>query len=183
MKQKNLEIEIRFGVNDVKKLRKKLRELGSMCLEKWKGRDILFDRKKELIPKGKVLRLRLGMEKNNKGKLTYKGSNQSRVFKIREEFEVIVENPGMAIKILKGLSYLPVIQYEKRTELWIYGGADIYIEELPVIGHFVEIEGSERNIKKVVKILGFDIKKGIRKSYRECFAELNKNKKEWDFGK
>ncbi len=103
------------------------------------------------------------------------------VFKIREEFETIVENPEMAVKILEGLGYLSVLQYEKRTELWKYGGTEIYIEELPKIGCFMEIEGAEKNIKKVAKTLGFDIQKGVKKSYREYFAELNKKKKEWFF--
>jgi len=183
MRKGNLEIEIRFKISDIKKLREKLRSFGSKCLERWKGRDILFDKKHELIPKGRVLRLRLGMEKSGRGKLTYKEPDRDPVFKIREEFETIVKNPEMAMKILTGLNYLPVIQYEKRTELWKYGGTEIYIEELPEIGYFMEIEGSEKNIKKVAKILGFDIQKGVKKSYREYFVALNKNKKEWFFKK
>ncbi len=178
-----MEIEIRFKVGDAKELRGKLRRLDSRCLERWRGRDILFDRKGELIPKGRVLRLRLGMERGKRGKLTYKEPNRDPVFKIRKEFETIVENPEMAIEILKGLGYLPVLQYEKRTELWKYGGTEIYIEELPEIGCFMEIEGTEKNIKKVAKTLGFDIQKGVKKSYREYFAELNKKKKEWLFKK
>jgi len=35
----------------------------------------------------------------------------------------------------------------------------------------------------VAKILGFDIQKGVKKSYREYFVALNKNKKEWFFKK
>ncbi len=181
MRHDNLEIEIRFKVGDVKKLQEKLRNFGSKCLERWRGRDILFDRENELIPKGQVLRLRLGMEKGGKGKLTYKEPNRDPVFKIRKEFETIVESPKMAIEILKGLGYLPFIQFEKRTELWKYGGTDIYIEELPRIGCFMEIEGTEKSIKKVAKTLGFDIQKGVKKSYREYFAEMNKEKKEWLF--
>ncbi len=65
--------------------------------------------------------------------------------------------------------------------MWKYDRTEIYIEELPRIGWFVEIEGSEKNIKKVAKTLGFDIQKGVKKSYREYFAELNKKKKEWLF--
>lgn len=127
MRHNNLEIEIRFKISDIKKLREKLRRLASRCLERWKGRDILFDRKNELIPKGRVLRLRLGMEKNKRGKLTHKSPYRDHIFKIREEFETIVENPEMTMKILAGLDYLPILQYEKRTELWKYGSAEIYI--------------------------------------------------------
>ena len=183
MRKGNLEIEIRFKVGDVKKLREKLCKLGSKCLERWQGRDILFDRKNELISKGRLLRLRLGMEKSVKGKLTFKGPYHDHAFKVRDEFETIVESPEMAVKILAGLGYLPVIQYEKRTKLWKYGGTEIYIEEMPKIGWFMEIEGSERDIKKVAKIIGYDIKEGIKKSYREYFEAIDKKKKEWLFEK
>lgn len=176
-----MEIEIRFKLADAKNLRKKLRELSSKCLERWKGCDIIFDRKNELTSHGRLLRLRLGMEKSGRGKLTYKGPYRNHFFKVREEFETIVENAEIATKILTGLGYLSVIQYEKRTELWKYGGTEIYIEELPRIGCFMEIEGSEKDIKKVAKILGFDILKGIKKSYRQYFEAINKNKKEWFF--
>ncbi len=179
----NLEVEIRFKLTDVKGLRKKLSRLGSKCLEKWRGKDIIFDKKNELIPSGRLLRLRLGMEKGGRGKLTYKGPYRDHAFKVREEFETIVENPEMTVKILTGLGYLPIIQYQKRTELWKYGGTEIYIEELPKIGWFMEIEGSEKNIKKVAKTLGFDIQKGTKKSYREYFADINKREKEWFFEK
>ncbi len=127
MVKKNLEIEIRFKISDAKNLREKLRELGSKCLEKWRGKDILFDRKNELISKGRLLRLRLGMEKSGKGKLTFKEPFRDHAFKVREEFETIVENPEMTAKILAGSGYLPVIQYEKRTELWNLSGTEIYI--------------------------------------------------------
>lgn len=210
MRQKgNLEVEIRFKVADAKKLRAALRNLGSKCLERWRGRDILFDKNNKLIPIGKLLRLRLGMERSGRGKLTFKGPYRDHVFKVREEFETIVENPAMAVKILAGLGYEPVVEYEKRTELWKYGGTEIYIEKLPRIGYFMEIEGSEKNIKKVAKILGHDIfskeniigslgrrnkknfssspslpiiKEGpTKKSYREYLGGIDKKKKEWFF--
>ncbi len=179
----NLEVEIRFKVGGVKELRAALRRLGCRCLERWRGKDILFDKENKLIPRGKLLRLRLGMERSGRGKLTFKGPYRDHVFKVREEFETVVENPAMAVKILAGLGYEPVIEYEKRTELWKYGGAEVYIEELPAIGCFVEIEGPEKNIKEVAKILGYDIKEGIKKSYREYYAELDKKKKKWFFKK
>ncbi len=111
MRHGNLEIEIRFKVGDIKKLRAVLRRLGSRCLERWRGRDILFDKNNELIPNGRLLRLRLGMERGGKGKLTFKESYRDHAFKVREEFETVIENPKMAIKILEGLDYLPIIQF------------------------------------------------------------------------
>lgn len=179
-----MEIEIRFRISDAKKLRRKLRELGSKCIERWRGRDILFDKNDELTSRDRLLRLRLGGQRGKRGrrgKLTYKGPYKNHTFKVREEFETIVESAEIAMKILAALGYLPTVQFEKRTELWKYAKVEIYIDEMPKTGLFMEIEGSEKNIKKVAKTLGFDTKEGIKKSYCEFFAELDKNKKEWLF--
>jgi len=188
MKKDNLEREIRFRVYDIRILRKTLRTLGWKRTERWKGRDILFDKGDELISGGRVLRLRLGMEKNDRGKLTYKNPNEELIFKVREEFETIVENSEMTIRILDNLGYLPIFQYEKRTELWKlwkngFIDAEIYIDELPTIGCFIEIEGSKKDITRVTKSLGYDIKDGIKKSYKQYFEGMDRDKKEWVFEK
>ena len=101
MRKGNLEIEIRFRVNDVRRLRKKLREIGSKCTEHWEGYDILFDRKNELRERGRILRLRFRKQWGKKAKLTYKGPYQNHIFKIREELETWIESPEIFLTILK----------------------------------------------------------------------------------
>lgn len=187
MRQKNLEIEIRFKVADVEKLREKLREIGVKCTEHWQGYDVIFGRKNGLREKGRILRLRFRKQWGKRAKLTYKGPYQRHPlvgkFKIREELEVWIDSPQIFLTILKKLGFEPIMQYEKKTDLWEYGKIELVIEKLPRLGYFMEIEGSEKEIRRVAKVIGYDIKDGIRKSYREYFAELNKNKKEWAFEK
>jgi adenylate cyclase class 2 len=183
MAYENLEIEIRFKVGDVKKLREKLRKIGAKCTEHWQGYDVIFDRKNELREKGRILRLRFRKQWGKRAKLTYKGPYQKHIFKIREELEVWVDEPQISLAILKKIDFEPVIQYEKRTDLWEYQGIELVIEKLPRLGCFMEIEGSGKEIRKVAKILGFDIKEGIKKSYRQYFEAIDKKKKEWFFEK
>jgi predicted adenylyl cyclase CyaB len=191
----NIEVEIRFRISDIKKFHRKLKENGFKCTEYWRGSDTLFDRKNELrsggrpqrrvnFLRGELLRLRLRKHWGKKAKLTYKGPYRDRIFKVREELETWVDEPEMARKILEALGYSPVIQYEKRTELWVdKNEVEVVVEKLPEIGYFTEIEGSGKNIRKVAEILGYNIKKGIKKSYREYYAEINKKKKGWFFGR
>lgn len=183
MRKGNLEIEIRLRVSDVRGLRKKLREIGAKCTEHWEGYDVIFDRKNELRERGRILRLRFRKQWGKKAKLTHKGPYQNHIFKIREELEIWIESPQIFLTILKKIGFEPVIQYEKRTDLWEYQGIELVIEKLPYLGHFMEIESSEKNIKKVAKILGYDTKEGIKKSYREYFEAIDKKKKEWLFKK
>ncbi len=183
MVKNNLEIEIRFKVDDAEKLRRFLRKIGAKCTEHWQGRDIIFDKKNELRAGGRILRLRLRKQWGKRAKLTYKGHYQNHIFKIREELETWVDEPVILFELLKRIGYEPVIQYEKKTGLWEYRGIELVIEELPRIGYFMEIEGSEKEIRKVAGILGYDIKKGIKKSYRQYLEEIDKKKKEWFFDK
>ncbi len=183
MRQGNLEIEIRFKIKDVKKLREKLRKIGAKCTEHWDGYDVIFDRKNELKKDGRTLRMRFRKQWGKKAKLTYKDPYKKHFLKIREELEVWIESSQIFFTILRKLGFEPIIRYEKRTNLWEYKKIELVIEELPRIGYFTEIEGSEKEIRRFAKILGFDIQKGVKKSYRKCFAELDKKKKEWFFDK
>ncbi len=125
--------------------------------------------------------MRFRKQWGKKAKLTYKGPYQKHIFKIREELEVWIDSPQTFLTILKTLGFEQIIRYEKMTDLWEYDKIELVIGKLPHIGYFMEIEGSEKEIKKVAKTLGFDIQKGVKKSYREYFAEMNKEKKEWLF--
>jgi adenylate cyclase class 2 len=93
-----------------------------------------------------VLRLR---RIGNRGVLTYKESLPARFdMKLRRENETRVDNPESMELILEALGLLPALIYEKRRETWRLGPTEIVIDELP-FGLFMEIEGSEKNIREV----------------------------------
>jgi adenylate cyclase class 2 len=68
--------------------------------------------------------------------------------KHRREDETQVDDPGAMELILEALGFTPALVYEKRRETWRLAQAEIVIDELP-FGSFMEIEGSEKDIRAV----------------------------------
>lgn len=72
--------------------------------------------------------------------------------KHQREDETSVADPDAMEAILDALGFTPALVYEKRRETWRLGKAEIVIDELP-FGLFMEIEGSEEQIRKVERDL------------------------------
>jgi adenylate cyclase class 2 len=97
-----------------------------------------------------VLRLR---RIGDSGVLTYKESLPPRLdMKLRREDETRIDNPDGMELILEALGLTAALVYEKRRETWRMGHAEIVIDELP-FGLFMEIEGSEKDIREVERQL------------------------------
>jgi len=93
-----------------------------------------------------VLRLR---RIGNRGVLTYKESLPPRLdMKHRREDETQVDDPDAMELILEALGFTAALLYEKRRETWRLAQTEIVIDELP-FGLFMEIEGSEEDIREV----------------------------------
>lgn len=116
----------------------------------------------DLEPGRAVLRLR---RVGKRGILTYKERAPSRSdVKHQREDETAVADPEAMELILDALGFTPAVIYEKRRETWTLneagkretgkrekrtaGASEIVIDELP-FGLFMEIEGSEENIRDV----------------------------------
>jgi len=83
------------------------------------------------------------------GVLTFKESLPARLdIKHRREEETRVDDPDAMELILAALGFTPALVYEKRRETWRLAHAEIVIDELP-FGLFMEIEGSEKDIREV----------------------------------
>src|SRR2546426_12632943 len=93
-----------------------------------------------------VLRLR---RIGDRGVLTYKESLPPRLdMKHRREDETCVDDPDAMELILDALGFAPALVYEKRRETWRLEQTEIVIDELP-FGLFMEIEGSEKDIREI----------------------------------
>ena len=93
-----------------------------------------------------VLRLR---RIGDRGVLTYKESLPPRLdVKHRREDETRIDDPDAMELILEALGFAPAMVYENRRETWRLGQTEIVIDELP-FGLFMEIEGSEKEIREV----------------------------------
>jgi adenylate cyclase class 2 len=100
--------------------------------------------------------------------LTYKERfPTSSSIKHQHEDETRVADPEAMDAILDALGFTPALVYEKRRETWRLGKAEIVIDELP-FGLFMEIEGSETDIKAIERKLGI---KGLR-AERATYPQL-----------
>ena len=111
--------------------------------------------------------------------LTFKGPPKGRkgskpgLYKIREESELRISDPGEALTILEALGLRPWFRYEKFRavfELPRMRGLKLALDETP-IGVFVELEGPREEINRAAELLGFARSGYINKSYGALFME------------
>lgn len=98
--------------------------------------------------------------------ITHKGPRAMGALKSRYETEVIVDNARDAALLLGALGYHHVLSFEKRRERFELDDCMVELDELPVIGRFIEIEGpSEDAVNAVRDKLGLGSEPIIRSSY------------------
>jgi adenylate cyclase class 2 len=105
-----------------------------------------------------------------RGLLTFKGPQQSSTMKLREEIETGIDDAGVLLAILERIGFRVWFRYEKYREEYAHGDVVIAVDETP-IGTFVEIEGSQEGIERVVWALGKGPDAYVLDSYRGLFAQ------------
>jgi predicted adenylyl cyclase CyaB len=166
----NVEREIKFPGVELEKLRERLIELeaerkGPTAFEdNW-----ILDRGGELMKEGKILRLRTD---SGRARLTFKGPlHLEGNLKVREEYEIDVENAEEATALLRNLGYSVVRRYQKMREEWQLGSVTIALDHTP-IGDFAEFEGDRAEV--VAKRCGLDSDKAERRSYLRLYEDYLK---------
>lgn len=166
----NFEREVKFPGVELDKLRERLIELeaerkGPTAFEdNW-----ILDRDNELMKDGKILRLRTD---SGRARLTFKGPmSLEGNLKVREEYEIDVENAEEATSLLRNLGYSVVRRYQKMREEWQLGSVTIALDHTP-IGDFAEFEGDRA--EAVAKRCGFDPEKAERRSYLRLYEDYLK---------
>lgn len=169
------EIEAKLKVDSHEEIAEKLAGLGAEFLEERLQKDQHFDdAEKTLAKTDRCLRLRRQLTGGQERIfLTYKGAKEKSKFKRRQEIEVEVEDGDSTEKLLSALGYEKTLCIEKRRRVWRLGGCEVALDELPLLGSFVEIEGpDEESIAEVQKSAGLSDLPHIQKSY----AALMRNK-------
>lgn len=163
-----IEIEAKLKVNSLSEIEHKLGELGAKFRAEQLQTDYFFDDVNTTLTKAdKCLRLR----KQIAGKcescfLTYKGTKEKSNLKKRQEIEFEINDSDSAHKLLLALGYEQVLVVEKRRRLWHFGNCEVALDQLPLLGDFVEIEGpDEEKISNVQNSLGLTDLPNISKSY------------------
>src|SRR5258708_39225964 len=96
--------------------------------------------------------------------------SQSAIKHQREEETEVGDADAMAA-ILRSLEFRPALVYEKRRLRWQIGKAEIALDELP-FGLFMEIEGAEKEIARVEKLLEAEALPAVMETYPALTAQL-----------
>ena len=175
------EIEAKFYIRDLDRIRTRLQELQATLIQpRVLETNIRFDLPDASLRSGRrVLRLR----RDTEARLTYKDPSQSEQGVLsRREIEFTVEDFDKAKKFLEALGYEPIFYYEKyRTTYSLHppeglkpsgGFIHVMLDELPY-GYFVEIEGeSVEQIQEMSNKLNLKWDSAIAKSYNALFERL-----------
>jgi adenylate cyclase class 2 len=169
------EIEIKFRVDDLRALARKLRGAGfQVTTRRTHEMNTLYD-----LPGG-VLRARKELLRLRKygteWTLTHKSKKETGRHSSREELETGVEDGKQMDLILRALGYTPSFRYEKFRAEWTDGKGQVVVDETP-IGNFCEIEGKPRWIDAVATKLGVNEGDFITKNYAGLFAEWKEENK------
>jgi adenylate cyclase, class 2 len=160
------EVEIKFRIDDLNRVKQRLREAGFReQTPRTHEMNTLYDRNGELRGRGELLRLR---NYGGKWTLTHKSKAVNARHKTRAELETKVSDGDQMDQIIRALGYQPSFRYEKFRSEWTDGDGHVVLDETP-IGDFGEIEGKPGWIDQVAKKLEITDDKFITESYSELF--------------
>lgn len=163
-----MENEVKFKVKEVKKILDLLANLGAKRHPKEQETDYSFDTPDGFLSRqGKLLRLR---KIRNKALLTFKGRVIVSRFKKREEMNIELNDFSAIWKLLHQIGFIGSFSKEKVRQGFRCRNMDVFLDKLPFIGYYLEIEGKDRNIIDLAKKLGFlHVNEAIKESYNQLF--------------
>ena len=163
------EIEIKFRVDDLRGLNRKLRAAGfRLVTSRTHEMNTLYDLPGAVLQsRRELLRIR---KYGQQWTLTHKAKGKTGRHSSRQELETQVVDGHKMDLILRALGYAPSFRYEKLRAEWTDGKGQIVVDETP-IGNFCEIEGPSRWIDATAKKLGVNAEDYITRNYAMLFWE------------
>lgn len=162
------EIECKVKVDSHAGVVAALGEVGAEFVGSYLLRDVYFDFAGDSLQMADCgLRIRRQIsDDGEKVIVTYKGPMEDSPFKSREEVETAVGDFEFMSKILLALGMKKNIVIEKKRDVWLYGGCEVCLDELPLLGLFIEVEGeNEEDIFSVLEALSLSDLKHIDSGY------------------
>lgn len=176
MSNDQIEIEVKFFVEDRARLRARLLGMGATSEGEVFEINYRYD-----DPTGRFLAAQslLRLRQDRRARLTFKRPrpDHQMEFKVYDEYEVDVSDFGRMHQILKAIGLRRDQIYEKRREVFHWQAAQICVDRLP-FGDFVEIEGEPENIRAAARELALPWERRILANYLLMFEAL---RQELDF--
>ena len=169
-----IEIEAKIKVDSLAQLERKLAGLGAKFVaEQLQSDSHLDDASTTLLSTDRSLRLRRQVVGDSERHiLTYKGSKEQSHFKRRQEIETEIKDADSMRRLLSELGYEEMLVVEKKRRLWRLDRCEVALDDLPLLGYFVEIEGpDEKEIAGVQERLGLSDLPHIAESYAHLIKE------------
>jgi adenylate cyclase class 2 len=166
------EIEIKFRVDDIRALNRRLRQSGfHLVTRRTHEMNTLYDVRGQLLRKrAELLRLR---KYGSEWLLTHKAKGKSGRHKTRVENETKIADGAKMEAILRALGFSPTFLYEKFRAEWSDGKGHVVVDQTP-ISNFGEIEGPSRWIDRTAKRLQIPRNNYIAATYSELFFQWKK---------
>ncbi len=144
-----LEVEAKFRSDPVlnSDMPRRLAGAGGRFLRRVLEINRIFDSPgRDLLSRGCGLRIRAYRQVEGDpapATLTYKGPRQAGPLKSRREIETGLDDPAAAAGILAALGFVEAVSFQKRRASWVLGNCTVELDEVPYLGHFIEIEGPD----------------------------------------
>ncbi|MGA2265777.1 MAG: class IV adenylate cyclase [Phycisphaerae bacterium] len=144
------ETEMKFAVKSLAAVARRLGALGAKRLYTALQDDCYFDTpRRRLLRTGRGLRLRTqrllraGCDTMDaRAELTYKGpSRRGAKAKVRMEHQSRIDDASAVATVLEACGLRPMLRLQKRRSSYRLGHCLVELDELPLLGCFVEIEG------------------------------------------
>lgn len=172
----DIEVEYRFEVKEKKDLIRLLDKLSDGKVNRNYQLNVMFDNPLGLMQNTNG-RIRIQTTGKHNKVLTYKKpiKTKSSVNKeIEYEIEFVDKNKQIE-KILRSVDFAPTTSYERYRTQWSIGKVAVTLDEYPFTD-LIEIEGSQKEIKRLSEILGFDPRHGLTKPCDTLFQEWRKER-------
>lgn len=173
-----LEAEVKLACGDLDRIRKAGFGLTLAEPRHFEDNWLLDSPDKLLLKRGAALRVRSAA---GRSWVTYKGPVQAResMVKVREEIEAETSAAEPIVELFERLGFRRAFRYQKyRTGYTLKSDnfvLKVVLDETP-IGDFIEIEGDERGVLRVIEASGFSSVDVVYESYPELQASRCKKR-------
>lgn len=169
---KNQELEVKFYINDLAAMEKRLIAKNSKLIQaRTHEYNLRFDNPKGTLSEAMSL---LRLRKDSGNHLTFKGPSTTLSGVLaRKEIEFDVSNFESARKFIEALGFTDKFVYEKYRTTYDIGVHKITLDEMPY-GNFLEIEGPEAaSIRETADVLQLEWEEKLPDSYVSIFQRIN----------